>query len=39
MTYQQIKDITNIPRSSLFATFDKFRKETVYNYNKINKNK
>jgi len=37
MSYQQIKDITGIPRSSLYSTFDKFRTETVEKYNKVNK--
>jgi hypothetical protein len=39
MSYQQIKDLTGIPRSSLYSTFDKFRKETVEKYNKINDKK
>lgn len=39
MSYQQIKDLTGIPRSSLYSTFDKFRKETVEKYNKVNKQK
>jgi DNA-directed RNA polymerase specialized sigma24 family protein len=39
MSYQKIKDLTGIPRSSLFSTVDRFRKETVEKYNKINKEK
>lgn len=31
-SYQQIKDITGIPRSSLYSTFNKFRKETIKKY-------
>jgi len=38
-SYQQIKNITSIPRSSLYSTFNKFRTETVEKYNKINKEK
>lgn len=36
MSYQQIKDLTNIPRSSLFSTFDKTRKKIKEEYNKNN---
>jgi hypothetical protein len=39
MSYQEIKDVTGIPRSSLYSTFNKFRTETVNKYNKINKEK
>ena len=39
MSYQEIKDVTGIPRSSLYSTFNKFRTETVEKYNKINKEK
>jgi hypothetical protein len=39
MSYQQIKDVTGIPRSSLYSTFNKFRNQTVEKYNKINKEK
>jgi hypothetical protein len=39
MSYQQIKDVTGIPRSSLYSTFNKFRTETVEKYKKVNKEK
>jgi hypothetical protein len=39
MSYQRIKNITSIPRSSLYSTFNKFRTETVEKYNKFNKEK
>jgi hypothetical protein len=37
MSYQQIKDVTGIPRSSLYSTFNKFRTETLEKYKKLNK--
>lgn len=37
MSYQEIKNLTGIPRSSLYSTFNKFRTETVEKYNKLNK--
>jgi hypothetical protein len=39
MSYQEIKDVTGIPRSSLYSTFNKFRTETVEKYKKVNKEK
>jgi hypothetical protein len=39
MSYQQIKNVTGIPRSSLYSTFNKFRNQTVEKYNKFNKEK
>jgi hypothetical protein len=37
MSYQSIKNITSIPRSSLYSTFDKFRTQTIEKYKKVNK--
>lgn len=31
-TYQEIKDITGIPRSSLYSTFNTFREKTIKKY-------
>jgi len=38
MSYQQIKELTGIPRSSLFSTFDKFRNKVNKEYNKVKNN-
>jgi hypothetical protein len=39
MSYQEIKNVTGIPRSSLYSTFNKFRNQTVEKYKKLNKQK